>query len=139
MPPELEELEVAEELPASVLGDSMLPGRRQAERLEALLLAKREHDTTLGIIEQCVDTGVLSRSQAVEEIAEAAAALQRAKDEAGLGRARAYPYGTGGGFNHLVRGGQQMPCLGPGPSRPDPGPNPPLGCTYTLQGDKRRR
>jgi hypothetical protein len=87
MPPELEELEVAAAPPASALGDSMLPGRRQAARLEALLLAKREHDTALGVIEQCVATGVLSRSQAAAEIAEAAAALQRAKDKAGLGSA----------------------------------------------------
>jgi hypothetical protein len=87
MPPDLEELEVAAAPPASAPGESMLPGRQQAARLEALLLAKLEYDTALGIIEQCVATGVLSRSQAAAEIAEAAAALQRAKDKAGLGSA----------------------------------------------------
>jgi hypothetical protein len=65
----------------------MLPGSRQAARLEALLLAKREHDATLDVIEQCVAMGVLSRSEEAAQRAEAAATLQGAKDLAGLGSA----------------------------------------------------
>jgi len=87
MPPELEGLEGAASPPASALGDRMLPGSRQAARLEALLLAKREHDAALDVIEQCVAIGVLSRSEEVAQRAEAADTLQRAKDLAGLGSA----------------------------------------------------
>jgi len=64
-------------------------GSKQAERLQALLSAKREHDEALATIEKCAAAGALTPEEAAAQKAQAAAALGRARAEAGLG-------GTGG-------------------------------------------
>jgi len=46
---------------------------------EALLCAKREHDSVLVLIEQCLAAGALTPAKAAEQRAEAAAALSEAR------------------------------------------------------------
>ena len=96
-------------------------GSEQAQRLQALMDAKKQHDEALDTIRKCMDAGVLTPGEAEAQQAQANATFQRARAEAGLAgrddqeesknegdKQEGKPKGEGGGSKRGRQPGQKI-------------------------------